>query len=198
MATKVKERKEFVIVCEDTYVSEPMTEQEIMEYANGQREQYIQDEVDPEYIKENFPNALKNVSEAKEWLNNMGEALVTIPEKMGEIQRIFSKLYNNNGSIHGKIKKFKEDYFDQGYWTFKLKVIDLDENMSATLQLHSRKMCPSGAWDNGIEVVERPRVSLYQFKGSIDKVMRDIINNNFRSDKGSYGSEYRIENFIIE
>lgn len=196
--TKAKIEEKFIIVNEEEgYSTEFLTEDQIIKRASDMRANYITDEVDPDYIKECFPNNIKTLSEAKQWLEGMGEIVINVPEKLNEVQRILKRTFENNSTITGEIKRTKEDYFDQGSWIFSLKILDIDENNNAKLQLEAKKLWPSGAWDNGIKVVAHPKVSLYVFNKSLDTTITQIIHKFFRSDRGTSGCGYKVLNYSL-
>ena len=195
--TEVKTEKKFVIISDECEVSDVYTEDQLLAMVNEMRICYIQDEVDPDYIKENFPTDIKSVEMAKLWLSDMGEEVVEVPEKLNETQRIFTKLFKDNGKLCGKIKRKEQDYFDQGTWNFQISLLDLDEDNKARLQLKAQKICPSGAWDNGIEVVYHPQVSLYELNKDLDWTIKYLINRHFRSDRGVSGREYKVVKYSI-
>lgn len=207
MTTKTKEKikieEKFIIVVNDSdsdddYATDFLSEAQVIERANDMRKEFIRDEVDPEYIKECFPNTIKTLSEAKQWLlEGVGELVINVPEKLNETQRILKRTFENNSTITGEIKRNKEDYFDQGSWVFSLKILDIDENNNARLQLEAKKLCPSRAWDNGIKVVAHPKISLYQFNKELDTTIAQIIHKFFRSDKGTSGYGYKVLNYSL-
>lgn len=202
MTTKTKEKtkieEKFIIVNEEEeYSTEFLTEAQIIKRASDMRADYITDEVDPDYIKECFPNDIKTLSEAKQWLEGVGELVINVPEKLNESQRILKRTFENNSTITGEIKRKEEDYSDQGSWVFSLKILDIDENMNARLQLEAKKLCPSRAWDNGIKVVAHPRISLYQFNKGLDTSITQIIHKFFRSNKGTSGYGYKVLNYSL-
>ena len=201
MTTKTKIEEKFIIVSvedvDDDYATDFLTKNQVIKRANNMRTDYVTDEVDPEYIKECFPNAIKTLSEAKQWLEGMGELVINIPEKLNEVQRILKRTFENNSTITGEIKRTKEDYFDQGSWIFNLKILDIDENMNAKLQLEAKKLCPSRAWDNGIKIVVHPKISLYQFNKELDITITQIIHKFFRSDRGTSGCGYKVLNYSL-
>ena len=198
MTTKTKIEEKFIIVNEDEeYSTEFLTESQIIKRASGMRADYIVDKVDPDYIKECFPNDIKTLSEAKQWLEGVGEFVINVPEKLNETQRILKRTFENNSTITGEIKRTKEDYFDQGSWVFSLKILDIDENNNARLQLEAKKLCPSRAWDNGIKVISHPKISLYVFNKGLDTTITQIIHKFFRSDKGTSGYGYKVLNYSL-
>ena len=198
MTTKTKIEEKFIIVNEDEeYSTEFLTEAQIIKRASGMRADYIVDKVDPDYIKECFPNDIKTLSEAKQWLEGVGEFVINVPEKLNETQRILKRTFENNSTITGEIKRTKEDYFDQGSWVFSLKILDIDENNNARLQLEAKKLCPSRAWDNGIKVISHPKISLYVFNKGLDTTITQIIHKFFRSDKGTSGYGYKVLNYSL-
>ena len=198
MTTAVK-TKLYVISYEDGEgASQIITEDEVLRRVNEEREQYIADCVDEEYIKEVFPTEIKDINGARMWITDMGCTLISVPEELSESQRILKRMYDLNGQITGRIKRKEKDYFDQGYWNFTIKVLDLDSDCNiARLQIKADKMCPSGLWDNGISVVSRPSVTLYDFSSDIDNTVRKLINRYFRSDRGTCGRDYKIERFSV-
>ena len=196
--TEVKTEKKFVVVHADGCgVSEILTESEIIKDANNMRKDYIMDGVDPDFIKENYPKEIKTLEVARLWFSDFGDEIVEVPEKLNEVQRILTKLFKDNGKIIGKLKRKEEDYFDQGTWNFQISILDLDEENKARLQLKAQKICPSGAWDNGIEVVEHPQISLYEFNKDLDFTVKQLINKYFRSDRGTCGREYKILRYTL-
>lgn len=196
--TKTKIEEKFIIVsADDDFATDFLTEAQVIKRADDMRTDYITDEVDPDYIKECFPNAIKTLSEAKQWLEGVGEIVINVPEKLNETQRILKRTFENNSTITGEIKRKEEDYFDQGSWVFSLKILDIDENMNARLQLEAKKLCPSRAWDNGIKVVAHPRISLYRFDKGLDTTIAQIIHKFFRSDKGISGYGYKVLNYSL-
>ena len=200
MATKTKtkvEEKFIIVSADDDFATDFLTEAQVIKRASDMRADYITDKVDPDYIKECFPNDIKTLSEAKQWLEGVGEIVINVPEKLNETQRILKRTFENNSTITGEIKRTKEDYFDQGSWVFSLKILDIDENNNARLQLEAKKLCPSRAWDNGIKVVAHPRISLYQFDKGLDTTIAQIIHKFFRSDKGISGYGYKVLNYSL-
>lgn len=204
MATKTKEKtkieEKFIIVVnddDDDYATDFLSEAQVIERANDMRKEFIRDKVDPELIKECFPKTFKTLKEAEAWFREaVGETIIKVPEKLNETQRILKRTFENNGTINGEIKR-KEDYFDQGSWVFSLKVLDIDENMNARLQLEAKKLCPSRAWDNGIKVVAHPKISLYQFDKELNATITQIIHRFFRSNKGTSGYGYKVLSYSL-
>lgn len=205
MATKTKEKtkieEKFIIVTnddDDDYATDFLSEAQVIERANDMRKEFIRDKVDPEFIKECFPKTFKTLKEAEAWLREaVGETVIKVPEKLNETQRILKRTFENNGTINGEIKRKEEDYFDQGSWVFSLKVLDIDENMNARLQLEAKKLCPSRAWDNGIKVIAHPKISLYQFDKELNATINQIIHRFFRSNKGTSGYGYKVLNYSL-
>ena len=185
------------VIIDECSISDPMSEKEIFERVNGERALYIKDEVDPLFIKENFPEEITTLSKAEEWLSGMGSYIIEVPNKLNSTQRILSRLFENNGAITGRIKIKKETYSDQGYWDFTIKILDIDEEFRAIFQIKADKKCPSGISDNGIYTVDRPLVSLYEFKRDIDAAVRTLITRYFRSNEGVGGSSYKIIRFTL-
>lgn len=199
MTTKTKIEGKFIIVNEDEeYSTEFLTEAQVIERANDMRKEFIRDKVDPELIKECFPKTFKTLKEAEAWFREaFGDTVIKVPEKLNETQRILKRTFENNSTITGEIKRKEEDYFDQGSWVFSLKVLDIDENMNARLQLEAKKLCPSRVWDNGIKVVAHPKISLYQFDKELNATITQIIHKFFRSDKGTSGYGYKVLNYSL-
>ena len=192
--------KLYAIVTDDEPVMEFLSEKEIIAEANNQRVQFMEDEgEDDPFIKEEFPNPISTFKEAIEFFKAFSQYVAPVPSKSTLTQRVLKKVFDNNGSIKGKLKKKDKDYFDQGWWNFEIKILDIDELFNVTLQLESKKICPSGAWDNGIRQVEHVRTSLYSFGNTqdISLLIRSIITRYFKSDRNARGREYTIEEWHI-
>ena len=196
-AVKEKTKEEYLIVYEDGTTSDTLTLEQLFQVVNSERTDYINDGVDPEYIEEYFPADIETLDKAKEWLKGMGCLLLVKSDKLNESQRILKRIFDNNGKITGTLKSKEQDYFDQGSWKFTLTILDIDDNMKMRLQLSSIKLCPSGAWDNGIKVVAHPETSLYVFDRGIETTVSTIIKRYFRSDRGKSGYNYKLENFEV-
>lgn len=198
MKTEIKTEKKYILVnSEDDFVSAVLTESELLKQAVGMRKEYIKDGVDDAFIKECYPTEIENMETARRWYSDFGDAIVEVPEKLNETQRILTKLFKDNGKICAEIKRKEQDYFDQGTWSIAISILDIDEDNKARLQIKARKICPSGAWDNGIEVVDHPQTSLYVFNKDIDTTVSDIIRKYFRSDRGTCGREYKVLRYSL-
>ena len=193
----MKETKYVIVTEENEDITAPITEQDILATVNEERFWYIKDEVDPDYIEENFPEEIKDIPTARKWLEGMGSTLCEVPDKLNTTQRIFKRMYEKNEKIKGTIRRKEKDYFDQGTWNFSIKILDIDENNCVKFQLSADKICPSGGWDNGISVSYHPYMSLYELKNDLDTSIKYIIDKFFKSDRNICGECYRLERYSL-
>ena len=190
--TKQKENK-FILFYIDDFepVNALYSENDIVRIANEQRNEYMKDEIDSDYIKECFPEPIVDFNGACDWFKGMGQEVLPFTDKLNATQRILKRLYDNNGAIHGKLED-KEQKGRVGYWNFEIKILDIDEFFNMRMQLKMLKMCPSGISDNGIKIVEHPVMSLLEIEGEMDRFIQIILRRNY-----GYYYKYKISNWSI-
>ena len=117
--------------------------------------------------------------------------------KTNLVKRTIEKIYNSNFSLCGDIERIKKDYDEQGTWHFVIDVLDIDEKSMAYMQIVSKKICVSGAWDNGIKVINHFYVDLKKYE-KMGRFIDDIITHYFQNENGLNGANYQLINWQME
>ena len=96
----MKEQKYVVVTVETDgssfYCYEPKTSYEIVDMAESMREDYINDNVDEDYINSFFPNPISSFEEAEKWYAEFDTIIAEVreTEALRIIKRMFYLIYH--------------------------------------------------------------------------------------------------------